>query len=87
MVIGALPPIFTVKGIDKLHDLDVVVLNEMSSKAKSFPAEAVLVSKILIIAIVAPPEFHVPLISVHPALPPLVAEIGKIVIGVPFIKT
>jgi hypothetical protein len=60
LVIGVLPPILTVIWVDKLQDFEVGALNEISSNAKSLPAEAILVSIIFIVAIVATPEFHVP---------------------------
>ena len=72
-----------------------MVLNDKSSIAKSFPPPDILESIILIVAKLAPPDAQVPVIFVQlqtvvagvPAVTLLVAEIGDIVIGLPFIKT
>ena len=78
---------FTVTWLDNIHVLGVKVLNEISSIAKSFPSAVLFVFKISILAIDDAEEFQTPLISVQPELKMLVADIGDVKTGVPFIKT
>ena len=72
---------------DKRQLLEVAVVNDISSIAKSLPGNAIFVLIICIFAVVAKAEFQVPDILVQPVLPALDAERGAIIICTPFIKT
>ena len=76
----------TVTVLDKRQFFEVVV-NEISSIAKSLPGNEILVLIICILAVVAVPEFQVPNILVQPGLPAFVATDTGSVICTPFIKT